>query len=124
LVESQSNPSTDPLVLWLNGGPGCSSIGGLLNELGPFHPNIDGETLYENVYSWNKVFNSYCHDYILLQGANVIYLESPRNIGYSYQDHARNNDTVYDDARVSHSSSCQSVSIISVFRLQMTTISH
>lgn len=44
-----------PLVLWLNGGPGCSSIAyGASEELGAFRINSDGATLYLNEYSWNK----------------------------------------------------------------------
>ncbi|PIC45214.1 hypothetical protein B9Z55_005310 [Caenorhabditis nigoni] len=71
LTESRSNPDTDPLLVWFNGGPGCSSLGGLFEELGPFYVNFDGETLYENPYAWNAK-------------ANVLYLESPIGVGYSY----------------------------------------
>ncbi|KAH9758378.1 Carboxypeptidase [Citrus sinensis] len=54
-VESPQNSSSKPLVLWLNGGPGCSSFGaGAMMELGPFRVNKDGKTLYQNEYAWNK----------------------------------------------------------------------
>ncbi|XP_076883277.1 serine carboxypeptidase 1-like [Bidens hawaiensis] len=73
-AESPHNSSSKPLVLWLNGGPGCSSLGyGAMVELGPFRVNSDGKTLYRNDYAWNHV-------------ANVLFLESPAGAGFSYSN--------------------------------------
>lgn len=52
-AEAELDPASKPLVLWLNGGPGCSSLGvGAFSENGPFRPK--GEALLKNQYSWNR----------------------------------------------------------------------
>eukprot|EP00211_Chloroparvula_japonica_P003383 CAMPEP_0119119378 /NCGR_PEP_ID=MMETSP1310-20130426/893_1 /TAXON_ID=464262 /ORGANISM="Genus nov. species nov., Strain RCC2339" /LENGTH=442 /DNA_ID=CAMNT_0007108809 /DNA_START=75 /DNA_END=1403 /DNA_ORIENTATION=+ len=77
LSESQSNPSTDPLILWLNGGPGCSSLLGAFMENGPYQAGPDGETLVAYPWSWNT-------------RANIVFLESPAFVGFSYwPDHGK-----------------------------------
>ncbi|KAL2936465.1 Serine carboxypeptidase-like 29 [Bienertia sinuspersici] len=73
-IEAVEDPSSKPLLLWLNGGPGCSSIAlGEAEEIGPFHIQKDGKTLYLNPYSWNKV-------------ANILFLDSPAGVGFSYSN--------------------------------------
>ncbi|CAJ0564842.1 unnamed protein product, partial [Mesorhabditis spiculigera] len=86
-VESQNKPDTDPLILWLNGGPGCSSLEGLFVELGPFRANNFGAQLTLNPYSWNKY-------------ANIIFLDAPAGVGFSVRRDGRWNytdDEVADD---------------------------
>ncbi|CAJ0932205.1 unnamed protein product, partial [Mesorhabditis belari] len=83
-VESQNAPATDPFLVWFNGGPGCSSFAGAFEELGPFYVNRDGESLYENVYAWNKF-------------ANVLFLESPIGVGFSYNTQLANDTSHKDD---------------------------
>ena len=70
---SQSSPSTDPILIWFNGGPGCSSLLGALYEHGPFVLNDAFGALVNNPWSWNKK-------------ANTLYIESPAQVGYSYMD--------------------------------------
>ncbi|KAJ7822439.1 serine carboxypeptidase [Mycena leptocephala] len=72
--ESRSSPASDPLVLWLNGGAGCSSMTGLLFELGPCNINkTEGGTVFtsHNPHAWNN-------------NANVIFLDQPVMTGYSF----------------------------------------
>ena len=67
---SQTNPSTDPVLLWLNGGPGCSSLFGMLGEVGPVTTdNFSGE-LKLNPYSWNME-------------TNLLFIEQPAGVGFS-----------------------------------------
>ncbi|XP_068309823.1 serine carboxypeptidase 24 isoform X1 [Pyrus communis] len=72
LTEAATCPQEKPLVLWLNGGPGCSSVAyGASEELGPFRINRTCSSLYLNKYSWNRE-------------ANILFLESPAGVGFSY----------------------------------------
>lgn len=71
-VESQNSPAEDPVVLWTNGGPGCSGMVGFGTEHGPYYISASGE-LSPNPYSWNQL-------------ANIIYVEQPSGVGFSYSE--------------------------------------
>ncbi|XP_059653048.1 serine carboxypeptidase-like 18 [Cornus florida] len=79
-VESSSGYSpTDPLILYLNGGPGCSGLNGLLFQVGPLEFNLTytggiPELLY-TPYSWTK-------------SANIIFIDAPIGTGFSYATNA------------------------------------
>jgi hypothetical protein len=59
-VPPEAQPA--PLVLWLNGGPGCSSVAyGASEELGAFRIRPDGATLFLNKFRWNRGLLPCCH---------------------------------------------------------------
>nr|XP_025877309.1 serine carboxypeptidase-like 2 isoform X3 [Oryza sativa Japonica Group] len=88
-VRSEKNPDLDPLLLWLTGGPGCSSISGLAHEIGPFQ--FAAKRYYSGglpiiIYrpeTWTKV-------------SNIIFVDSPVGAGFSYaatEEGSKSSDT-------------------------------
>ncbi|KAJ2082039.1 hypothetical protein H4R24_001898 [Coemansia sp. RSA 988] len=84
--EAQNKPKdkSAPLIVWLNGGPGCSSMNGALNILGPcLYSSKDNGTVV-NPYGWNE-------------NANVMFLDQPTNVGFSYGTPVSNSTAAADD---------------------------
>jgi len=71
--ESLSDPAKDPVVLWFNGGPGCSSMEGGFSESGLYRIQefSDPPVLRVNPYSWNNISNN-------------LFIEAPAGVGFSY----------------------------------------
>ncbi|KAH7176734.1 Alpha/Beta hydrolase protein [Dactylonectria macrodidyma] len=69
--ESRKDPHNAPLAIWLNGGPGGSSIMGLLDENGPCFVEADSKSTRLNPWSWNNE-------------VNMLYLDQPTQVGFSY----------------------------------------
>jgi hypothetical protein len=81
-IESEGDPSTDPVIVWSNGGPGASSLFGIMAELGPLLLNDNSltgaqyketgvPTLFYNNYTWTKF-------------GSVLMFDWPPPVGFSY----------------------------------------
>ena len=84
---AQNGSANAPVVLWLQGGPGATSLFGLFNEHGPIQVNDDG-TLSERPITWNSMYH-------------LLYIDNPVGTGYSFtssdQGYARSQDDVGRD---------------------------
>ncbi|KAL9663140.1 hypothetical protein QQ045_027979 [Rhodiola kirilowii] len=78
--------NTDPVVIWLTGGPGCSSELALFYENGPFKIN-DDLTLTWNNFGWDMA-------------SNLLYVDQPTGTGFSYSSDDR--DLRHDEDGVSN----------------------
>ncbi|XP_020520332.1 serine carboxypeptidase 1 isoform X2 [Amborella trichopoda] len=87
---SERIPSKDPIVFWINGGPGCSGMNAIVYFHGPFKIEEDKDYLINGVkvklnpFPWTKV-------------SNIVAVDSPAGTGFSYADN--NDDYETDDAK-------------------------
>ncbi|KAI4277059.1 MAG: hypothetical protein LQ337_002041 [Flavoplaca oasis] len=79
LFQAENHNVSRDFIIWLNGGPGCSSLGGLTYENGPFHFLERTPVPSPNPYSWTKL-------------ANVLYIDQPIGTGYSTGSKAASNN--------------------------------
>jgi len=84
--ESRRSPAKDPLLIYLNGGPGCSSMFAIFRENGPCRVTKDGGSTVFNPYSWTEF-------------ANVLWIDQPIWVGFSYSDDPIRD---HDEADVEH----------------------
>lgn len=69
--QPSTNPAADKeILIWLNGGPGCSSLEGLLQEIGPFLWQYGTYKPVANPWAWHHL-------------TNVLFVEQPINTGFS-----------------------------------------
>lgn len=70
---AQNGNASAPTLMWLQGGPGGSSLFGLFAEMGPLVVNDDLTTLAENEYSWNQEYA-------------MLFIDNPFGAGFSFAD--------------------------------------
>ncbi|RIA97852.1 serine carboxypeptidase [Glomus cerebriforme] len=70
LIHNRHISDAPKFIIWLNGGPGCSSMDGLFLENGPWRMNED-QTLRLVDSSWDEY-------------ANVLYVDFPVGTGFSF----------------------------------------
>lgn len=70
--------------MYSNGGPGCSGLLGALTEQGPFRTDQKDMTLSLNPYAWNNI-------------ANMVFIEAPVGVGFSYSDEPDGDDYTMGD---------------------------
>lgn len=82
MPSEKGDDNTDPITLWMNGGPGCASKLGFIQEIAPYYlelgkPYSKGDNLTANNYSWTLI-------------SNLLFIDSPAGVGFSI-----NNDPDY-----------------------------
>ena len=73
-IEARQVPESAPLTIWLNGGPGSSSMVGLFNEVGPCEVVQMADGTYgtqSRAWGWDR-------------SSNILFIDQPSQVGFSY----------------------------------------
>jgi len=82
MIESLYKKETDPVIIYLNDGPGYAAVSSALNGLGPVYFNPLNQ-------SFIRLYNNWCNN------ATVIFVDAPPGTGFSKA--GRDIDTVGND---------------------------
>ena len=87
--EARNNPDTAPLAMWLNGGPGCSSMVGLFQARNPLRTSRDfglTDCSQENgpCHFVNGSSTPSLNPYSFNEYANMLYVDQPLGTGFSH----------------------------------------
>uniref|UniRef100_U5EN01 Carboxypeptidase n=1 Tax=Corethrella appendiculata TaxID=1370023 RepID=U5EN01_9DIPT len=86
-IPAHSSPDDAPVVLWLQGGPGASSLFGLFTENGPYMITAK-EKIAARKYSWHS-------------NHHLIYIDNPVGTGFSFTDNDKGYSTTEVDVGLS-----------------------
>ncbi|USW52122.1 Putative peptidase S10, serine carboxypeptidase, alpha/Beta hydrolase [Septoria linicola] len=73
-IEARQTPESAPLTIWLNGGPGSSSLFGMFNEVGPCEVVQLADGTYGTqmrTFGWDRI-------------SNILFIDQPNQVGLSY----------------------------------------
>eukprot|EP00947_MAST-08B_sp_MAST-8B-sp1_P004438 g4438.t1 len=85
-IEAEHDPKSKPVVVWYNGGPGAASMFGLFVELGPYLLNADSLDASNPAFNATGVPQVQYNPVAWTQAANIIAVNNPPPIGFSYCD--------------------------------------
>jgi len=81
-IESENDPTSDPILLWSNGGPGASSFFGLFTEIGPF--TLSSESLTTKAFNATGVPTLLRNHFGWTKFANLLILSGPPPVSFGY----------------------------------------
>lgn len=87
-IEARQLPEAAPLTIWLNGGPGSSSMIGLFTEMGPCEVVQTSDGSYGTQYrmwGWDRT-------------SNILFIDQPNQVGFSYDSATNGSYDMFEGA--------------------------